>query len=75
MADLGNTSGAQSSTASGGPGHKTSSWVTVGIIVVGTLLLGIAAIVQSMPMGIVGAVITVIGCITGVVGRIMEDVH
>ena len=75
MADLGNTSTANSSSAAGGPGHKKSSWVTVGIIVVATLVLGIAAVMQSVPLGIVGAVIGVIGLVTGVTGRIFEDVH
>ena len=75
MADLGDTSTANSSTAAGGPGHKTSSWVVVGLIVVASIVLGFAFVLKSIPLAIVGGVVLVIGAVLGVVTGIMEDVH
>ena len=75
MADLGDTSGANSSTASGGPGHRSSSWVAVGLIIVGAVLLGFAFVMQNIPMAIVGGVLVLAGAVVGIMGGIMEDVH
>jgi hypothetical protein len=54
---------------------KTSSWITVGIITVGFIILGFAGPVESWALGITGAVVVLIGVIMGFASKIMEDVH
>lgn len=55
--------------------HKLSSWMTVVVIVVATVLLAFAFVAQSVPLGIVGAVVAFIGLVMGVAGGIMDDAH
>ena len=70
MADLGNTS--QADTAHK---HKMTSWITVGLITVASIILGFAFVLQSIPLAIVGGVLLVAGGVLGVTGRIMDDAH
>ena len=57
--------------------HKTkmTSWITVGLIVVASILLGIAMVAQSVPLAIVGGLVLVVGVVLGVTGKIMDDAH
>jgi hypothetical protein len=75
MADLGDSSMAHSSSVSGGPGHKATSWMVVGIITVAAVVLGVAFVMRSLPLAIVGGVILLGGIVLGAVSGIMEDVH
>ena len=75
MADLGETSGANSSTVAGGPGHKASSWVVVALIVVSSILLGFAMVFTNLPLAIVGGVLGLIGLVLGLTSGIMDDAH
>jgi uncharacterized membrane protein AbrB (regulator of aidB expression) len=68
MADLGDTS--QADTAHK---HKTSSWITVGILTVASIVLGFAFVLQSIPLAIVGGVLLVAGIVLGITGGIMDD--
>ena len=68
MADLGDTS--QANTAHK---HKMSSWITVGVLILASIVLGVAFLVQSIPLGIVGLVLGVIGIVLGITGKIMDD--
>ena len=68
MADLGDTS--QANTAHK---HKTSSWITVGLISLASVVLGFAFVLRSLPLAIVGGVILVAGIVLGVTGGIMDD--
>jgi xanthine/uracil permease len=70
MADLGNTS--QADTAHK---HKVTSWITVGLITVASIVLGFAFVLQSIPLAVVGGVLLVAGAVLGVTGRIMDDAH
>ncbi len=70
MADLGETS--QADTAHK---HKAMSWVTVALIVVASVVLGIAFVAQSIPLAVVGGALLVAGIVTGVVGGIMDDAY
>ena len=70
MADLGSSSGAGTAHK-----HKTSSWVTVLLLIVASVLLGVALVAQSLPLGIAGAVVGVVGIVTGITGKIMDDAH
>jgi len=70
MADLGETS--QADTAHK---HKTSSWVTVGLLVMASILLGAALITRWLPLAVLGALLLIAGVVTGYTGRIMDDAH
>ena len=75
MADLGESSTANSSAAAGGPGHKMTSWMVVGLVTVASIVLGFAFVLQSIPLAIVGGVVLLGGVMMGFVTGIMEDVH
>ena len=68
MADLGDTS--QANTAHK---HKTTSWITVGLITVASIVLGFAFVLQSIPLAIVGGVTMIAGIVLGITGGIMDD--
>ena len=70
MADLGETSMA-------GTAHKhlMTSWITVILIVIGTVTLGFAFVLQSILLAILGGVLTVAGAVCGAVFRIIDDAH
>jgi hypothetical protein len=68
MADLGETS--QADTAHK---HKTTSWITVGLICAASILLGFAFVLQSVLLAVVGGVLTIAGVVLGVTGGIMDD--
>lgn len=70
MADLGDTS--QANTAHK---HKTSSWVSVGLLIVATVVLAFAFVLQSIVLGVVGGVIGVAGVVLAVTGGLMDDAH
>jgi uncharacterized membrane protein len=70
MADLGNTS--QADTAHK---HKMTSWITVVVLIVSSIVLGFAFVMQSLPLAIVGLVLGVIGVVLGITGKIMDDAH
>jgi hypothetical protein len=75
MADLGDSSTANSSRAAGGPGHKTTSWIAVGLIFAAAVVLGFAFVLHSLVLAIVGVVVGVVGLVVGAMSGIMEDVH
>ncbi len=75
MADLGDTSMARSSSVAGGPGHKASSWVVVGLITVASIVLAFAFVLQNVPLTVVGAVIGLIGVVLAFTSRMMDDAH
>ena len=70
MADLGDTS--QADTAHK---HKMTSWITVALITVASIVLGFAFVLQSIPLAIVGGVLLVGGMVLGITGGIMDDAH
>ena len=70
MADLGNTS--QADTAHK---HKLTSWITVLVIIVSSIVLGVAFVMQSIPVGVVGVVIGLVGVIMLVVFKVLDDAH
>lgn len=70
MADLG-----ESSMADTAHKHKVTSWITVGVLVLASILLGFAMVLQSLPLAVVGGILTVVGLVLGVTGKIMDDAH
>ena len=70
MADLGNTS--QADTAHK---HQMTSWITVLVLIASSIVIGVAFVLQSVPLGVVGVVIGVIGMIMMVVFKVMDDAH
>ncbi len=59
----------------GGHNVKPTSWVTVALIIVGSVLLGFALPMESMVLAVVGGAITLAGLVTGVMFRIMDDAY
>lgn len=70
MADIGD-----SSMAGTAHKHKTTSWITVGLIVIASALLGFAMVFQSIPLAVVGVVLGLAGAGFGISGRILDDAH
>ena len=68
MADLGDTS--QADTAHK---HATTSWITVMVLVVATTLLGLALVLQSLPVAIAGGVLGLVGTAMAIRFKIRED--
>ena len=68
MADLGDTS--QADTAHK---HKMTSWITVARITVASIVLGFAFVLQSIPLAVVGGVLLLGGMVLGITGGIMDD--
>lgn len=70
MADLGDTSMAGTAHK-----HKTTSWITVGLICLASVVLGFAFVFQSIPLTIIGAVLGLAGLVLGFTGKILDDAH
>jgi membrane-bound ClpP family serine protease len=59
----------------GGHNVKPTSWVTVALIIVGSVLLGFALPMESLVLGLAGGALFVVGLVLGVVFRIMDDAY
>ena len=70
MADLGN-----SSMAGTAHKHKTTSWITVLLICVASIVLGFAFVLTSVPLAVLGGIIGMAGLVLGVMFKIMDDAH
>ncbi len=46
-------------------GHSTAAWTAVGIIMLGALVMSIAVVIASVWLFVVGAVVAVLGAISG----------
>lgn len=55
--------------------HKTTSWVTVGIIVLASVLLGLALPLESLALGVVGGVLLLVGVVMAFTYKLMDDAH
>ena len=55
--------------------HKTTSWVSVLLIIVSSTILGIAFVAESMPLAVAGGVVGVAGAVMAVVFGLMDDAH
>ena len=58
-------------------GHtsKGTSWATVAVLILGFVLLGLALPLESVVLGIAGAVALLVGAVMAFAFRLMEDVH
>ncbi len=70
MADLGNTSMAGTAHK-----HQVTSWATVLVLIVSSIVIGIAAILQSVPLGVVGGIIGLVGVVMLIAFKVMDDAH
>jgi lipopolysaccharide export LptBFGC system permease protein LptF len=70
MADLGNDSMAHTAHK-----HRLASWITVLVLIVSSIVVGVAFVMQSVALGILGAVIGVAGVVMLVVFKVMDDAH
>ena len=59
----------------GGHNVKTTSWITVVLIIVASILLGFALPMHSMPLAIAGGAVLLVGLVLGAVYRIMDDAY
>lgn len=58
-------------------GHrsKPTSWATVVVLIVGSIILGFALPLQSVVLGVLGGVVFLAGVVMAFAFRIMEDFH
>lgn len=70
MADLGETSRPDTAHK-----HKMTSWITVLLVVAASITLGLAFVLRSIPLTVVGGVLLVAGVAMGLTGRIMDDAY
>lgn len=70
MADLG-----ESSRPDTAHKHKVTSWITVALITVASIVLGFAFVLQSVALAVVGGVLLIAGVVLGVTGKIMDDAY
>lgn len=70
MADLGDTSMAGTAHK-----HQMTSWVTVLVIIVASIVLGVAFVLQSVALGVVGGLIGLAGVVMMFVYKVMDDAH
>jgi membrane-bound ClpP family serine protease len=58
-------------------GHrsKPTSWATVLVIILGSIILGFALPMQSVVLGVLGGVVFLVGIGMAFAFRIMEDFH
>jgi predicted aspartyl protease len=54
---------------------RMTSWITVVLIIVASVLYGFALPMHSMALAIAGTVVLVAGLVTGAVYRIMDDAY
>ena len=59
----------------GGHNVRTTSWVTVALIILGSTLLGFALPLRSLPLTVVGGIVLLAGFVMGAVYRIMDDAY
>jgi hypothetical protein len=52
-----------------------TSWLTVLVLIVSSIVIGVAFVMQSMTLGIAGAVIGLVGVVMLIVFKVMEDAH
>ena len=60
---------------SGGHDVRATSWITVILIVIASVLLGLALPMESMALAIAGGVVLLAGLVMAVVYRIMDDAY
>ena len=70
MADLGD-----SSMAGTAHKHKATSWITVALICVASIVLGFAFVLTSVLLAVIGGVIGLAGLVLGVTGKLLDDAH
>ena len=70
MADLGETSQAHTAHK-----HKTTSWITVLLIVAASVVLAFAFVLKSVVLDVVGGVVLLAGVVLGITSGIMDDAH
>jgi hypothetical protein len=59
----------------GGHNVKVTSWVTVALIIVASVLLGFALPLHSIALTVVGGIVLIAGIAMGVAFRIMDDAY
>ncbi len=60
---------------SGGHNVRVTSWITVVLIVIASVLLGLALPMESLALAIAGGVVLLVGLVMAVAYRIMDDAY
>ena len=68
MADLGETSRPDTAHK-----HKATSWFTVILLTVATVVLGLAFVLRSIPLAVLGGIMLIVGAVLAFVFRLMDD--
>ena len=55
--------------------HKTSSWIAVALMIVSTVVLGVALIAWSLPLAVARVLVGLVGFGIASAYRIMDDAH
>lgn len=55
--------------------HKTTSWVTVLLIIVSSVILGLAMIAESLPLAVAGGVVGLVGVVMAFAFGLLDDAH
>ena len=55
--------------------HKTTSWVSVLLLIVSSAILGVAFVAESVPLAIAGGVVGLAGVVMAVSFGLMDDAH
>ena len=59
----------------GGHNARTTSWIAVVLIIIGSSLLGVSLPAQSLPLAIAGGAVLLGGLVVAGVFRIMDDAY
>ncbi|MDP9101281.1 MAG: hypothetical protein M3N21_03935 [Actinomycetota bacterium] len=55
--------------------HRTSSWIAVTLLILSTVVLGVALIAWSVPLALTGLVLGIAGFGVAAAYRIMDDAY
>lgn len=54
---------------------RTTSWITVALVIIASTMLGFALPLHSLPLAIAGGVLLLVGLVMGGVYGIMDDAY
>jgi uncharacterized membrane-anchored protein YitT (DUF2179 family) len=63
------------SSMADGHTHKTTSWISVLLIIVASVILGFAFVMQSVPLAVAGGVVGIAGFVMAISFGLMDDAH
>ena len=55
--------------------HKTTSWIAVLLLIVSSVILGFAFVLESIPLAVAGGVVGLAGTVVAIGYGLMDDAH